>query len=144
MIGKTLAHHEIVARIGTGGMGEVYRTRDTNLDRNVAIKILPGPVAENRKQLVRLEREAKAIASIAHPNIVAVYDFGTDDGTGYIVTELLEGDTLRERLARGALPPRKVTASGPQKARVRVWIDAPIPTASVPQEDLGEPARNHA
>jgi serine/threonine protein kinase len=115
--GQKIAHYEIVAQVGVGGMGEVYRARDTNLDRDVAIKILPGGVAENAKQLVRLEREAKAIASISHPNILAVYDFGTSDGTAYIVTELLEGGTLRDRLAQGPLPPRKVTEFGRQIAR---------------------------
>jgi len=115
--GTRLKQYEILQAIGAGGMGEVYRGRDTNLDRDVAIKVLPRAMAENPLHLARLEREAKAIAALSHPNILAVYDFGAEDGTAFLVTELLEGVTLRKRLAEGTLPPRKATEIGRQIAR---------------------------
>jgi hypothetical protein len=115
--GQKLAQYEIVRRIGTGGMGEVYLAHDTNLDRDVAVKVLPEEVADNATHLARLEREAKAIAALSHPNILAVYDFGKRDGVAYVVTELLEGQTLRERLNRGPLAPRKATELGRQIVR---------------------------
>ncbi|MBE0566483.1 MAG: protein kinase [Krumholzibacteria bacterium] len=116
--GRRIAQYEIKDRIGAGGMGEVFAARDTNLDRDVAVKVLPGELADNPSRLARLEREAKAIAALSHPNILAVYDFGTDaDGTAYVVTELLTGETLRERLAGSPLPVRKATDYGRQIAR---------------------------
>jgi len=115
--GQKLAQYEIIRRIGAGGMGEVYLARDTNLDRDVAIKVLPGDVADNSAHLSRLEREAKAIAALSHPNILAVYDFGRSDGVTYVVTEFLEGETLRERLNHGPMAPRKATRFGRQVAR---------------------------
>jgi serine/threonine protein kinase len=107
MIGRRIGSYEIVARLGEGGMGEVYRARDHKLDRNVAIKILPASVAGNAAALGRFEREAKAVAALSHPNILAIYDFGTDGATAYAVMELLEGQTLRERIDSGLLPVRK-------------------------------------
>jgi serine/threonine protein kinase len=98
-------------------MGEVYRARDKNLDRDVAIKVLPESLAQNAMNLARMEREAKAIAALSHPNILAVFDFQIEEGTAFLVTELLEGQTLGERLAEGPLPPRKVTELGRQIAR---------------------------
>ncbi len=115
--GQRLAQYQITGRIGAGGMGEVYRAHDTNLDRDVAIKVLPRDLAENPNRLARLEREAKAVAALSHPNILAVYDFGTNEGTAYLVTELLEGETLRERLAQGAMASRKAAEYGRQIAR---------------------------
>lgn len=115
--GTTLKHYKIAAPIGAGGMGEVYRARDTNLERDVALKVLPAGLAENPQHLARLEREAKAIAALSHPNILAVYDFGSEGGAAYVVTELLEGETLRERLGRGALGSRKAAELGRQVAR---------------------------
>ncbi|MEZ4387428.1 MAG: protein kinase [Candidatus Krumholzibacteriia bacterium] len=115
--GDTIAQYEIKARIGAGGMGEVFEARDTNLDRDVAVKVLPRELADNASRLARLEREAKAIAALSHPNILAIYDCGTADGTAYLVTELLRGETLRERLAHGAMPARKATDYGRQIAR---------------------------
>ena len=115
--GTRLRHYEILKAIGAGGMGEVYQARDTNLERDVAVKVLPPTFAENTNSLARLEREAKAVASLSHPNIMAVYDFGTDAGTAFLVCELLEGQTLRERLEQGAIAPRKVTDLGRQIAR---------------------------
>src|SRR4051812_46615572 len=87
-------------------MGEVYRARDSHLGRQVAIKVLPSAYAENRDRVSRFEQEARAAAALNHPNIVAVFDVGHDASAAYIVTELLEGETLRERLTRGPLPVR--------------------------------------
>jgi len=115
--GQTLLHYRLVEQIGEGGMGVVWRATDTKLDREVAIKVLPAEMAANPQHLARLEREAKAIAAMSHPNILAVHDFGTDEGTSFVVTELLEGETLRERLTHGAVGPRKATEFGRQIAR---------------------------
>src|SRR5512135_2526526 len=94
--GKTLGTYEILAPIGAGGMGEVYRARDTKLDRDVALKVLPDGVAHDPAALSRFEREAKTVAALSHPNILAIHDFGRQDGIAFAVTELLEGETLRE------------------------------------------------
>ena len=101
--GQRLGAYEILGQLGVGGMGEVYRARDTRLDREVAIKVLPQEVTDDAAALARFEREAKAVAALSHPNILAIHDFGKEDGAVYAVTELLDGDTLRERLdeARG-------------------------------------------
>jgi Tol biopolymer transport system component len=107
MIGKTLGHYRIVAKLGAGGMGEVYRARDTRLERDVAIKVLPSHLADDPNALARFEREAKAIAALSHPNILGIFDVGREGGIAYAVTELLEGETLRDRLAGGGLPVRK-------------------------------------
>ena len=107
MIGRRIGSYEIVAKLGEGGMGEVYRARDHKLERNVAIKILPSSLAGDAAALGRFEREAKAVAALSHPNILAIHDFGTDGATAYAVMELLEGQTLRERLDAGPLPVRK-------------------------------------
>src|SRR5438270_5890980 len=105
--GTRLGPYEIVAPLGAGGMGEVYRARDTRLDREVAVKILPPKFADDPARLARFEREAKAVAALAHPNILVLYDFGSDRGVSYAVTELLEGESLRGRMGRTALPWRK-------------------------------------
>ena len=105
--GEHLGPYEIVDRLGAGAMGEVYRARDARLDREVAIKILPSDVSSDPDRLRRFEQEARAAGRLEHPNILAVHDFGQHDGTMYVVTELLEGMTLRDRLAEGAIPPRK-------------------------------------
>ena len=96
--GTRLGSYEILAPIGAGGMGEVYRARDAKLDREVAVKVLPAQLTANADALARFEREAKAVAALSHPNILAIHDFGTHDGVSYAVTELLEGETLRGRL----------------------------------------------
>jgi len=96
-----LGPYEIVAALGAGGMGEVYRARDTKLDRDVAIKVLPPQLAESPAALARFEREAKAVAALSHPNILSIFDFGTEHGTAYAVMELLEGETLRQKIAGG-------------------------------------------
>src|SRR5262245_57330917 len=108
--GTRLGPYEIVGTIGAGGMGEVYRARDPRLRREVAIKVLPSAFATDLDRLHRFEQEARAAAALNHPNILAVHDIGTDDGAPFIVSELLEGQTLRDRLLGGSVPMRKAVA----------------------------------
>src|ERR671937_1833782 len=96
--GTKLGPYEIVASVGAGGMGEVYRARDTRLGRDVAVKVLPSSFSTDADRLRRFEQEACAAGALNHPNILIVHDIGTHDGSPYIVSELLEGGTLRERL----------------------------------------------
>ena len=105
--GTKLGPYEIVSLLGAGGMGEVYRARDSRLKRDVAIKILPEGLARDADRLRRFEQEALATAALNHPNILAVFDIGTGEGSPYVVSELLEGETLRERLRGGPLAVRK-------------------------------------
>ena len=105
--GTKLGPYEIVGPLGAGGMGEVYRARDSRLGREVAIKVLPASFCRDLDRLRRFEQEARAASALNHPNIIAVYDIGTHEGSPYLVTELLEGSTLRDRLISGALPARK-------------------------------------
>jgi TolB-like protein/Flp pilus assembly protein TadD len=114
--GTRLGPYEIESLIGSGGMGEVYRARDTRLHRQVAIKILPGSVPD-RQFRERFDREARAVAALSHPNIVAIYDVGTHDDTPYAATELLEGETLRSRIGASALPVRTAVDYAVQIAR---------------------------
>jgi serine/threonine protein kinase len=102
--GSRLGPYEIVAPLGAGGMGEVYRARDTRLERAVAVKVLPPHLSASPESRQRFEREAKTISQLSHPNICALYDVGREGETEYLVMELLEGETLAERLAKGALP----------------------------------------
>ena len=102
--GVRLGPYEIIAAIGAGGMGEVYRARDTRLDRTVAIKVLPAALAQSAQLRLRFEREAKAISALAHPHICTLHDVGSHDGIEYLVMEHLEGESLADRLARGPLP----------------------------------------
>src|SRR6516225_9632623 len=97
--GARLGPYEILSRLGAGGMGEVYRARDTRLGRDVAIKILPSSFSSDPDRLRRFEQEARAASLLNHPNITAIYDVGTHEGSPYLVSELLEGETLRHRLA---------------------------------------------
>jgi DNA-binding beta-propeller fold protein YncE len=115
--GARLGPYEILAPLGAGGMGEVYRARDTRLNRDVAIKVLPAVFAQDADRLARLEREARAIAALSHPNILAIHDIGTHNGQTYVVAELLVGETLRDRLRTGALPMRKAIDIAAQVAR---------------------------
>ena len=115
--GTRLGPYEIESPLGAGGMGEVYRARDTRLGRAVAIKVLPGELAGDADRLARFEREARAVAALSHPNIVAIHDFREEDGTVFAVTELLAGQTLRERLEHGPLPVPKAIDAGIQIAR---------------------------
>jgi eukaryotic-like serine/threonine-protein kinase len=114
--GTKLGPYEIVASLGAGGMGEVYRARDPRLGRDVAIKVLPTYFCRDQDRLRRFEQEARAAGALNHPNILAVYDVGTHDGAPYLVTELLEGSTLRDRMAGGAMPLRKATEYATQVA----------------------------
>ena len=102
--GEKLGPYEILSPLGAGGMGEVYKARDTRLDRFVAIKVLPEHIAKREDLRQRFEREARAVASLNHPHICVLHDIGNQDGTGYMVMEYLEGETLAARIARGALP----------------------------------------
>jgi serine/threonine protein kinase len=111
-LGTRLGPYEIVAPLGAGGMGEVYRARDSRLNRDVAIKVLPERLSQNPQSLARFEREAKAVAALSHPNILVLFDVGTHDGLTYAVTELLEGQTLRERLDALSIPWRKAVEIG--------------------------------
>src|SRR5271167_71422 len=100
--GSKLGPYEIVAPLGAGGMGEVSRARDTRLGRDVALKILPESFARESDRLIRFEQEARAVAALNHPNILAVFDIGTHNGSPFLVSELLEGETSRAVLDRGA------------------------------------------
>jgi serine/threonine-protein kinase len=115
--GARLGRYEIVSLLGSGGMGEVYKGRDPQLGRDVAIKVLPPAFSADPDRLTRFEQEARAAAALNHPNIVAVYDVGHHDASPYIVSELLDGETLRERLSDGALPVRKALESAIRIAR---------------------------
>ncbi len=112
-----LGSYEILSPLGAGGMGEVYRARDRKLDRDVAIKVLPESVAKDADALARFEREAKAVAALSHPNILSIFDFGTQESTAYAVTELLQGDTLRGKLDGGPIPQRQAVEYAVQIAR---------------------------
>src|SRR5262245_38635391 len=105
--GNRLGPYEIVAPIGAGGMGEVYRAKDPRLGRDVAIKVLPASFSSDPDRLKRFEQEARAAGVLNHPNITVVYDIGSHDGALYGVQELLEGETLRAELAGGRFSPRK-------------------------------------
>jgi Tol biopolymer transport system component len=115
--GSKLGPYEILGRIGAGGMGEVYRARDAKLGRDVAVKVLPERLAADADSLSRFDREARAVAALSHPNILSIFDFGRDEGLAFAVMELLDGETLRERLAAGALPTRKALEYAAQIAR---------------------------
>src|SRR5215471_2942160 len=110
--GNKLGPYEIQSQLGAGGMGEVYRARDTRLDRTVAIKILPTHLADNAEARQRFDREARAISSLNHPNICTMHDVGHQDGIDFLVMELLEGETLANRLLKGPLPPDQVLKYG--------------------------------
>jgi len=103
--GTKLGRYEIVAAVGAGGMGEVYRARDSRLGRDVAIKVLPEHLATDPVALARFDREARAVAAVSHPNVLEIYDVGNEDGTAFVVMELLEGETLRAALGRPGSSP---------------------------------------
>src|SRR5258708_4716405 len=102
--GTRLGPYEVLSAIGAGGMGEVYKARDTRLDRIVAIKVLSAHLADKQELRERFEREARTIASLSHSHICTLYDVGHQDGTDFLVMEYLEGETLTQRLAKGPLP----------------------------------------
>ena len=115
--GTKLGPYEILSPLGAGGMGEVYRARDTRLGREVAIKVLPSSFSSDADRLRRFEQEAKAAGLLNHPNITAVYDVGSHEGAPYVVQELLEGETLRNRLSGGAFTPRRAIGHALQIAQ---------------------------
>ena len=104
MIGKTLSHYKVIEKIGQGGMGEVYRAEDINLSRDVAIKVLPEQFTKDPQRLARFEREAKLLAQLNHPNIAAIYGLEEADGVRFLALELVPGETLQERVAKGPVP----------------------------------------
>src|SRR6476660_2964425 len=115
--GTKLGSYEVIGPLGAGGMGEVYRARDAKLDRDVAIKVLPERLSSDPDALARFEREAKTVAALSHPNLLGIYDFGVHDGVTYAVTELLAGETLRDKLSGGPIPRRKAIEYALQIAR---------------------------
>jgi tetratricopeptide (TPR) repeat protein len=117
MIGMTLGPYRVLEKLGEGGMGEVYRAHDSRLGRDVALKVLPAEFAADPERLQRFEREARATAALSHPNILAVYDLGTYEGTPFIVEELVEGESLRERLSGGPVPVTTAVELASQIAR---------------------------
>src|SRR5437016_5120259 len=110
--GTRLGAYEVIAAIGAGGMGEVYKARDTRLDRVVALKILPETLATDPQFRERFDREARAISQLTHPHICTLYDVGEQLGTAYLVMEYLEGETLHQRLARGPLDLAEIVDTG--------------------------------
>src|SRR5579859_7067318 len=104
--GTRFGPYEMIAPIGTGGMGEVWRARDTRIGRDVAIKILPASFTADHARLHRFEQEARAAGSLSHPNLVTIHDLGADNGAPYVVMELLEGETLREKIELNGAPVR--------------------------------------
>jgi eukaryotic-like serine/threonine-protein kinase len=114
--GTKLGPYEIVAPLGAGGMGEVYRAKDTRLERTVAIKVLPKEMSADAVRKQRFEREAKTISSLNHPNICTLHDIGSQDGVDYLVMECVEGETVAKRLERGPLPLEQVLKHGEQIA----------------------------
>ncbi len=114
--GTKLGPYEVVAPIGAGGMGEVYRAKDARLDRDVAIKILPQEMCADPARKQRFEREAKTISGLNHPNICVLYDVGCQDGVDYLVMECIEGETLAKRIEKGPLPLEQLLKYGAQIA----------------------------
>jgi TolB-like protein/Tfp pilus assembly protein PilF len=115
--GTRLGPYELIAPLGAGGMGEVYRARDVRLGREVAVKVISASFAGDAEALARFEREARAVAALSHPNILALHDYGQDGGVAYAVMELLEGETLRDRISAGPLPVRRALEFGLQIAQ---------------------------
>ena len=116
-VGTKLGPYEILSAIGSGGMGEVYRAKDSRLNRDVAIKVLRPIFSSSQERLKRFEQEARTAGLLSHPNILAIYDVGTEEESPYLVSELLEGETLRKKLANGAIPQRRAVEFAMQIAR---------------------------
>src|SRR5512143_2917997 len=114
--GSRLGPHELAAPIGAGGMGEVWRGKDTRLDRSVAVKILPASFAQDEERRVRFEREAKTISSLNHSSICTLFDVGRENGTNFLVMALLDGESLADRVQQGPLPLEQVVKFGAQVA----------------------------
>nr|HJN43876.1 serine/threonine-protein kinase [Vicinamibacterales bacterium] len=141
--GTTLGPYQITAKIGEGGMGEVYRARDTKLDRDVALKVLPEAFTSDPDRLIRFEREAKVLASLNHPNIAAIYGLEDSGDDRALVLELVEGPTLADRLAQGAIPiedalaTARQIAEGLEAAHERGIIHRDLKPANVKVRDDG-------
>src|SRR6185503_17580998 len=110
--GSRLGPFEILGLLGSGGMGEVYKARDTRLDRTVAIKVLPPHLSEDKDRKARFDREARAVSRLTHPHICTLHDIGHEGGVAYLVMECLEGETLADRLEEGPLPTDQVLKTG--------------------------------
>ncbi|MGH9675019.1 MAG: serine/threonine-protein kinase, partial [Bryobacteraceae bacterium] len=110
MTGQSFGHYQVLEKLGAGGMGEVWRARDTRLNRDVAIKLLPPAFTQDRDRLARFAREAQMLASLNHPNIAAIHGLDYSDGGPFLVMELVPGETLAERLDRGAIEPEETLA----------------------------------
>ena len=137
MIGSSLNHYQITAKLGAGGRGEVYRGHDTRLGRDVAVKILPNEFASDGGRLKRFEQEAKTLASLNHPNILSIFDTGVHGSTPYLVSELLEGQTLREVLNGGGAVSAPI-ASSDKSSAVADRRYAPLaPRRATPSEGRG-------
>jgi serine/threonine protein kinase len=131
--GSRVGSYEIVARIGAGGMGEVFRAHDTRLNRDVAIKVLPAAFAHDRERVARFRREAQVVASLNHPNIAAIYGLEEANGVAGLALELVEGEDLAERLARGPVPSTRPSPSpgrSPRGSRRRTRRASSIATSS--------------
>ncbi len=115
-IGRHIRNYEVLSLLGAGGMGRVYRARDTKLERDVAIKVLHAAFARDHDRVTRLQREARALAALNHPHIAGIYGFEEVDGDCALVLELVEGGTLAERLARGAMPVKEALKTARQIA----------------------------
>src|SRR4026207_1911167 len=114
--GQKIGPYEVLSSLGAGGMGEVYRARDTRLGREVALKILPAEFSTNRERLERFEQEARSASALNHPNIITIYDVGSSDSISYLAMELVEGRSLRSLLDEGSLPLRKIISLASQLA----------------------------
>ncbi|HTP34764.1 MAG TPA: serine/threonine-protein kinase, partial [Candidatus Acidoferrales bacterium] len=130
--GIQLGPYEIVSLLGAGGMGEVYRARDTRLGRAVALKVLPADLAADTNRRLRFEDEARAASALNHPNIVSIYDTGDHQGLAYIVSELIDGESLRDMIDRGPMPSSRVADIGAQVADALAAAHA----ASIVHRDL--------
>jgi serine/threonine protein kinase len=144
MIGRTLAHYEIVSQLGKGGMGEVYRARDPKLGRDVAIKLLPAGLTGDPERTARLEREARTLASLQHPNVASIYGLEEVDGTKFLVIELVEGTDLSARLRQGRLTLAEISkiaaqiATGLEAAHERGIVHRDLKPANVVINEAGE------
>jgi serine/threonine protein kinase len=125
MAGRSLGPYRLDVLIGAGAMGEVYRAWDERLTRHVAVKVVSPRIAGSPEQVRRLEAEGRAAAAIGHPNIVTVYDVGNADGVPFIVSELIDGESLRSRIDRGAIPRRAALRFGLDLARGLSWPSSP-------------------
>ena len=128
--GTRLGPYEILGPIGAGGMGEVYRARDTRLGRDVAVKVLPAEYSQDADRLHRFEQEARLAGSLNHPNVLTLFDVGSHEGAPYLVAELLEGRTLADALTAGPLPLRSPAASPPPTSGASSTATSSPPTSS--------------